>query len=186
MIFIIRPQPLLYQMVCCLKQTRLQTLTTLFLSVDLDRVQSLFTDWLSLTSAVLDWFVFVCWIYLSIFFDHFFLLTITFWSCTQRIPKRLVPVIGVAPTGNASFVFGDFDVVTTSKYGPAGDDRMRFNDGWQKFAEACKLQEGMMAVILFHIIEGNLNISVDVIGNWSEALGSITLLCVSPSMLYFC
>ena len=94
-----------------------------------------------------------------------FFITVTFLILTQRIPKLLVPVIDVPPTGDAVFVFGDFDVVSTSKYGPTADDRMRFNDGWQKFAQACNLKKGMMAVMLFHIIDSKLHISVDVVNN---------------------
>ena len=84
---------------------------------------------------------------------------------SQRIPKFLVPVIKVKPTGNAWFVFGDFDVVTEANYSRVVDGRMRFNDGWLNFASECKLKAGMMVLMLFHIINDKLHISFDVISN---------------------
>lgn len=74
-------------------------------------------------------------------------------------------VLDIPRSGKAILVLGDENVSQESKYFRSADERLRFESGWAEFAKDNRLKKGMMVLIMFHSIQDNLQISVDVVGN---------------------
>nr|XP_051190431.1 uncharacterized protein LOC127303766 [Lolium perenne] len=84
-------------------------------------------------------------------------------SNALRIPKTIVSVLDVRPSGDIYFLRGEDDDDSPAVYYTSVDGRIRFKSGWTDFCVKNNLVAGQLVMCLFFKMEGMLFMSVDVI-----------------------
>ncbi|KAK1699325.1 hypothetical protein QYE76_016022 [Lolium multiflorum] len=84
-------------------------------------------------------------------------------SNALRIPKTIVSVLDVRPSGDIYFLRGEDDDDSHAVYYTSVDGRIRFKSGWTDFCVKNNLVAGQLVMCLFFKMEGMLFMSVDVI-----------------------
>ncbi|KAK1620380.1 hypothetical protein QYE76_025897 [Lolium multiflorum] len=84
-------------------------------------------------------------------------------SNALRIPKTIVSVLDVRPSGDIYFLRGEDDDDSHAVYYTSVDGRIRFKSGWIDFCVKNNLVAGLLVLCLFFKMEGMLFMSVDVI-----------------------